>query len=169
MKLSTRKLAVSSVMAALIFVITFLIHIPVPGTQSAYINPGDAIIYLSAYIIGGIPAMLAAGIGSMLADIAGTAAVYAPITLLVKAVMGLVCGYMTVKPSFSRFIWACVTGGAIMVGGYGVFEYLYFGLAYMGASLPFNIIQWAAGVAIAIALYKPALRMRNMYHFRREL
>lgn len=169
MHLTTRKITVSAVMAALIFIITFLIHIPVPGTSAAYINPGDAIIYLSAYIIGGVPAMFAAGIGSMLADIAGNAVVYAPATLVIKAVMGLVCGYMTVKPSLSRFVFACIVGGAVMVGGYGLFEYFYFGLAYAAGSVLFNLIQWAAGMAIAVVLYKPAVLMRKTYRFRKEL
>lgn len=169
MKLTTRKLTVSAVMAALVFIITFLIRIPVPGTAAAYINPGDAVIFVAAYIIGGVPAMFAAGIGSMLADIAGNSIVYAPATLVIKALMGLVCGFMTWKPAFSRFLAASVAGGAIMAGGYALFEYFAFSSAYMAGSVPFNLIQWAAGVIIAVVLYKPAVMMRKNYRFRREM
>ena len=167
MNLSTRKLAVSSVMAALIFIITFTVKIPV-FSQGAYVNLGDTIIYLTSFILGGVPALFAAGIGSLLADIAGGAVVYAPATLIIKAAMGLLGGYMTLRPSFFRFTLAAIVCGAIMVAGYGLFEYFTFGAAYAIGSLPFNLIQWGGGAGIAIALYKPALKIRSTFHFRRE-
>ncbi len=170
MKLSTRRLAVSSVMAALIFVITFLIRIPVPALAGggAYVNLGDSFIYCAAYMLGGIPAMFAAGIGSMLADVAGGAFIYAPATLVIKGVMGLACGIMMSKPSFGRFFAASVIGGAIMAGGYGIYEFFVFGAAYALTSVPFNLIQWGGGVGIALILYLPFSRMRKSFRFREE-
>ena len=112
MKLTTRKLAVSSVMAAVIFVITFSIRIPVPGLAGgAYLNVGDSLIYCAAFMLGGVPAMFAAGIGSLLADIAGGALIYAPATFIIKGMMGLTCGAMLAKPSFGRFVFASIVGG----------------------------------------------------------
>lgn len=169
MKLTTRKLTVSAVMAALIFVFTFLVHIPVPGLASAYLNPGDSLIYLAGFMLGGIPAMFAAGIGSALADLASNSTVYAPATLVIKGTMGLICGYLMFKPSFSRFLFVSVLGGAIMVAGYGLYELFIFGLPYALTSLPFNCIQWVGGIIIALALYKPFTKMRRAFHFRKEL
>lgn len=169
MKLSTRRLAVSSVMAALIFVLTFSIRIPVPALAGgAYINLGDSLIYCAAYMLGGIPAMFAAGIGSMLADIAGGALIYAPATLAVKGAMGLVCGALLIRNTFGRFVLASAIGGAIMVAGYGVYELFVFGAAYALTSLPFNLIQWGGGVGIALLLYMPFSKMRRSFRFREE-
>ncbi len=169
MKLSTRKLAVSSVMAALIFILTFSIRIPVPGLAGgAYLNLGDSLIYCAAFMLGGVPAMFAAGIGSLLADVAGGALIYAPATLVIKGMMGLACGAMLVKPSFGRFVFASVVGGAIMVAGYGVYEFFVFGTAYTLASLPFNLIQWGGGVGIALLLYLPFSKLRRTFRFREE-
>jgi uncharacterized membrane protein len=61
---------------------------------------------------------------------------------------------------FSRFVVACVAGGAIMVAGYGLYEYLFFGAGVAAASLPFNLIQWAGGVIIALPLYKVVKSIR---------
>ena len=169
MKLSTRRLAVSSVMAALIFVLTFSIRIPGPVLAGgAYINLGDSLIYCAAFMLGGIPAMLAAGIGSMLADIAGGALIYAPATLVIKGIMGLVCGIMMLKLSFGKFVFASIIGGAIMVCGYGIYEFFVFGAAYALTSLPFNLIQWSGGVGIALLLYLPFSKMRKSFRFREE-
>jgi uncharacterized membrane protein len=169
MKLSTRKLAVSSVMAALIFVLTFSIRIPVPGLAGgAYLNLGDSLIYCAAFLLGGIPAMLAAGIGSLLADIAGGAMIYAPATFVIKGLMGLACGAMLTKATFGRFALASLIGGGIMVAGYGIYELFVFGSAYALVSLPFNLIQWGGGVAIAFLLYLPFSKMRTMFRFRED-
>lgn len=169
MKLSTRKLAVSSVMAALIFVLTFSIRIPVPALAGgAYLNLGDSLIYCAAFTLGGIPAMFAAGIGSMLADIAGGALIYAPATLVIKGLMGLACGAMLTKASFGRFVFASVAGGGIMVAGYGIYELFVFGAAYALTSLPFNLIQWGGGVAVALLLYLPFSKMRGTLRIRED-
>ena len=169
MKNSTRRLTVSAVMAALVFVLTLSIRIPVPALAGgAYINLGDSLIYCAAFILGGVPAMFAAGIGSMLADIAGGALIYAPATLVIKGAMGIVCGTLMFKGSFAKFVFASVVGGAIMVAGYGLYEIFVFGTAYALTSLPFNLIQWAGGVGIALLLYVPFSKMRRSFRFREE-
>ena len=140
-----------------------------PGLAGgAYLNLGDSLIYCAAFMLGGIPAMFTAGIGSMLADIAGGALIYAPATLIIKGLMGLACGAMLVRPSFGRFVFASVLGGAIMVAGYGVYELFVFGAAYALTSLPFNLIQWGGGVAVALLLYLPFSKMRRSFKFREE-
>lgn len=75
MKDSKLKLVtLSALFAALCCVATMIIRIPTIGTNG-YVNIGDAIVLLSAWIIGGPYGALAAGIGSGLADLlAGYAA-----------------------------------------------------------------------------------------------
>ncbi len=159
----TKTLAVSGIMAALIFVFTALVHIPVPGnTSGAYMNIGDSVIYCSGMLVGAPWAAAASGIGSMLADILLGGGIYIPATLVIKALMGLVCALLMKKAGLPKFILACVLGGAIMVAGYGIFEWVAFGWTYAVGTLVFNLIQWAAGVAVAVALYYPVNRTKGL-------
>lgn len=157
----TKTLVISSMLAALIFVITFLVAIPVPKT-SAYVNIGDSVIYCAGMLVGAPWAAAAAGIGSMLADWAVGVPIYMPATLIIKALMGFVCAKLTKKGGLPRFVLSCVLGGAIMVAGYAAYEWALNGWAYMIAAIVGNLIQWAAGVAGATALYYPVKRIRSL-------
>ena len=64
-----------------------LIRIPTP--LKGYINLGDAIVLLCAFLLPPSYAFFAAGIGSMLADIFSGYAVYAPATFIIKGLMAL--------------------------------------------------------------------------------
>jgi len=155
----TRDLTFAAVSAALIFVVTRLAMVPVPATQ-AYVNAGDLLIYICAFLFGGPAAGISAALGSALADLAGGYAVYAPATFVIKGLMGLVAGFIIgKKPAFVPFLIACLAGGVIMAGGYALFENLMFGAEYMLAALPGNLIQAACGVA-ACAFYAPLKRLR---------
>ena len=152
----------AGICAALIFVVTFLIKIPVPISMSgAYINLGDTIIYIVAFLINPIFAMLAAGIGSAIADMMFGAGVYILPTLFIKGLMGLACAMICKDGSFKRFVLACVVGGIIMVVGYGAFEAIAFGLSVAIANLPYNLIQFTGGIIAAIAFYKVLPRLKK--------
>jgi uncharacterized membrane protein len=56
-----------------------------------------------------------------------------------------------------RFVLASILGGAIMVGGYAIFEAFLFNMNQAIASVPFNCIQWAGGVVAAVVLF-PAVK-----------
>lgn len=157
----TKSLVISSILAALIFVFTFLVRIPV-NTSGAYMNIGDSVIYCSGMLVAAPWAAAAAGIGSMLADVLLGGGIYIPATLVIKALMGLVCALMMKKAGIGKFMLACVIGGAIMTAGYGAFEWALFGWTYAAGTLPFNLIQWAAGVAVAVALYYPVKRTKGL-------
>jgi len=155
----TRSLVITSMLAALIFVITFLVAIPVPST-SAYVNIGDSVIYCAGMLVGAPWAAAAAGIGSMLADWAFGVPIYMPATLIIKALMGFTCAKIMKKGKFPLFVLACVIGGAIMVVGYGLYEVAFMGgWGYVTVTLVANLIQWAGGVAGAVALYYPVRRI----------
>ena len=155
----TKSLVISSMMAALIFIITFQVAIPVPST-SAYVNMGDSIIYCTGLLLGAPWAAVAAALGSALADWAIGFPVYIPATLIIKGLMGFICAKMMKHAKLPRFILACVLGGAIMVVGYGTYEVILMGgWGYASATIVPNLIQWAGGVAGAIALYYPMKRI----------
>lgn len=87
---STKTLVLTGMMTALVFISTVAIRIPVPFTQG-YIHAGDTMIFVSAAILGPIPGMIAAGVGSALADLMGYPQWVIP-TLLIKGIMGYLMG-----------------------------------------------------------------------------
>ncbi|MGI6153187.1 MAG: ECF transporter S component [Christensenellaceae bacterium] len=160
-KEKTNKLTMMAVFTALVFVVTFLVRIPVPGTGGAYLNFGDVVIYIAAFTIGGPYAAVAAALGSMLTDVVAGAAVYALPTLIIKGAMALVFGMIVKKRSFARYALASAVCGGVMACGYGLYEYAMFGAEYMLAALPFNLIQWAGAAAAACAFYPAARRIQK--------
>lgn len=78
------------VLTAIVTVATMFLSIPIPGFSGAYMNAGDAAVYLCAYMIGGWWGAACAGIGSALADILLGAMVYAPATFIIKGCMALI-------------------------------------------------------------------------------
>jgi uncharacterized membrane protein len=160
-----KKITYSAIAAAIIFIVTWTIKLPVPATSGAYINLGDSMIYLSAYLLGGPIGAIAAAVGSALADTAAGAGVYIPATFVIKGLIGLIFGYMLKKKSFPMYAIACVLGGAVMTAGYALYETAVFGFAYAVVSLPFNLIQWAGSIIVAIVLYPMAARIYKAAHF----
>jgi len=161
-KIKLKDIAITGICAALIFVVTFLIKIPVPVTATgAYINLGDTIIYIVAFLINPVFAMLAAAIGSALADILLGAGVYIIPTFIIKGLMGLLCAMINKNNSFKRYLIACVVGGVIMVVGYSSFEAVMFGISVALANLPYNLIQFAGTIIVAIVFYKVLPRLKK--------
>lgn len=154
--MNTKKLVMISMMAAIIFVITWTIKIPLPFSSSGgYINLGDAAIYFSGAMLGPLGGFFAAAVGSALADVLGGAMIYALPTFFIKGLMGLVCGYIMLKrQSFKAFVAAALIGGLIMVSGYFIFEYFMMDKVYAVAALPFNVIQWLGSSIMALPLFK---------------
>jgi uncharacterized membrane protein len=112
--------------------------------------------------------MIAAAVGSALADLSLGYAYYMLPTAIVKGLMGFVCGRLMEKETFRRFLFAAIIGGAIMVCGYAAFDIALisinqgaanFSLAF--AAIPFNLIQWAVGVAIAAVFYPAVPRIKR--------
>jgi len=157
----------TALMAAVIFVLTFVIRVPVGG-GGGYINIGDAGVYVAAALLGGPAGMIAAAIGSALADLSAGAALYILPTAIVKGLMGLVCGMLMKRDGFGRFLAASAVGGAIMVSGYFASDIVIASLNMAAvnttlaiASLPPNIVQLVCGVAVAAAFYPAVVRIKK--------
>ena len=86
--LSVKKLTLAGVMAALVFVMTYVPKVPVPVT-GGYVHLGDGAIFLAALLLGplGIPA---AALGSGLSDLLGGYMVYVLPTMVIKALVALI-------------------------------------------------------------------------------
>ncbi|MDR1774903.1 MAG: ECF transporter S component [Actinomycetes bacterium] len=154
------KLVHTALFAALIFALTFLVRVPIPLTSGGYVNLGDTAVFLAAALIGGPAAAVAAGVGSALADVAAGYALYAPATLVIKALMGLVCGALVARrPGVRAFVVAALVAGAVMVVGYALYESALYGVRYALLAAGFNCIQWGASVLCAGLLYPVARRV----------
>lgn len=162
-RFGTREVAASGVMAALVCVATFLITIPIPAT-GGYFNIGDGMIMVAALTFGPIVGGVAGGVGSALSDILSGYSYFAPFTLIVKGIEGLLAGWIISRrrnPGLSTLVPAWIIGGLEMVAGYFVVEafVMNLGIASASAELPANFTQLAVGgiVGIPVSL---ALRTR---------
>jgi len=151
----------TAMIMCMIMVMTFLPRIPVPATQG-YVHLGDCMIFFGVLVLGWKLGAVAAGFGSMLADIIGGYGAYAPFTLVVKAVMAAVVGLFiqrAIEHGFTGMkmkimeITGMVIGGGAMVAGYYLTESLMYGSFITPlAAVPMNIVQFVTGVVLATAL-----------------
>ncbi len=167
MNQNLRKVLVGAMLAALVCVVTFAVRVPIPMTQGAYVNLGDAVVYLGSFFSCNLVTALGLGLGSALADLLAGAAVYAIPTLLVKTSMALLAMLIFKKSkSFRGYLMGSVAAGLVMVAGYFICESVLFGVATAAASIVGNLIQLAGGVALSApvwyALKKFALTERAM-------
>ncbi len=149
----TKRLVLCGLFGAIVMVVTMLVRIPLPFVSAgSYINAGDSVIYAAAVVLGGPWGAAAAGIGSMFADLLVGAAMYAPGTLVIKALMGLAVGLLAGRESrLPRLLLAMSLGGVIMVAGYALYEAVLIGPAWL-ASVPYNLLQLVGGVALGLPL-----------------
>ena len=80
----TQELVFTALMTALVFVATYLPHIPIP---LGYAHLGDAVIFLLALLTPRRSALFSACVGSALADLLGGFAIWIVPTLIIKFVM----------------------------------------------------------------------------------
>ena len=159
-----QKIVLTALFAALTYVATNISHIPTPGTNG-YINLGDCIVLLGAFLLGPLYGALAGGIGSMLADLLLGYVTYAPGTFLIKGLMGLCAAllFRTLRGKTGSLL-ASILGGiaaeCIMVFGYFAYEstLLGYGVAAV-ASIPSNAIQGVAGLVLGVVLYQALSRV----------
>ena len=83
-EITTQELVFTALMTALVFVATYLPHIPIP---LGYAHLGDAVIFLLALLAPRRSALFAACCGSALADLLGGFAIWIVPTLIIKFVM----------------------------------------------------------------------------------
>lgn len=162
-----RKLVFAAFFAAVIFLGTFVIKIPIPN---GYIHFGDGFIYVAAALLPIPYAMAAAAVGGLLADLIAGFAAYAPFTAVVKLLIALVVGliarnnafvgrlrgHSTQTGGFVPLIAASIAGGAVNVGGYFATDCILYGLAAAVSSCPMNCLQSAFGIVVFF-LFLPIL------------
>lgn len=157
-----RLLTLAGVLTALTTVATIVIQIPTP--TKGYVNLGDTIVNISAWILGGTYGAAVAGIGSAFADIITGYAIYAPATLIIKALMAVVCfnvyGLCTKKcNSFVSRIVSVIISEIVMIVGYDVFTgFMYHSVKTAVLAIPEFAVQGIMGAAVSVVLYECILK-----------
>ena len=159
-KFSVKKLTMAGVMAALVFVMTYVPKVPVPVT-GGYVHLGDGAIFLSVLLLGPM-SIPAAAIGSGLADVLGGYMVYALPTMAIKALMALIAWKAWREGSPLRAVAAFILAEAAMVAGYFAFESAMYGAAAAWAAVGANCIQGIAGVVLGLVCHGLYPRMKRM-------
>ena len=162
----TRMLVMAGLFAALGCVATMVLQVPSP--TGGYMNLGDTVVILGAYLLGPVYGAIAGGVGPALADLLSGYGIYVPATLVIKALMGLAAALL--YRALGKKSWAPVVCGvaaeAIMVVGYWLFDGILMGsLAGSAAGLPSNFVQAAFGLVVSTLL---ALALRKSGYVRRE-
>ena len=81
----TRAMVMTALLAALSCAATMAIRIPSP--TGGYMNLGDTVVLLGAYLLGGAYGAAAGAIGPALADLFSGYLTYVPATLVIKALL----------------------------------------------------------------------------------
>lgn len=146
-----RRLTLTALFAALICVMTFVVHIPLGA--GGYVHLGDGFIYLAAAFLPTPYAMAAAGVGAALADLFAGYPLYMPFTLVIKALMVPV--FTAKKPSVvcSRNIGGSIAAGVICTAGYYLTDVLLYGswVAPLASLFTGNLVQSGAAVVLFLA------------------
>ncbi len=127
---SSLRIATVAVLTAVTFVIGY-VRLPLPATQGIF-TLADIAIFFAAFTFGPFTGAIAGGAGAALIDIIGGTAPYAPISLIVHGLEGLVAGFIAASASKQpgrtlAWILSGVVGTILLAGGYFLAEVLFFG------------------------------------------
>ena len=158
MKTTTKHLCISAVFAALTFVVTFFLQIPIP---LGYFNVGNTVILLGCLMVPMPYGLFFGSIGAALADLISGYAHYTVPTLVIKALMALIFYLFTRKnKSFVRIILATAVSTLIPLLGYTFVGGLFYGGVMAGlAQFPGLAIEYAANLALIIGLSTPIKKL----------
>lgn len=138
-KIRTADIAVTAVMTALVIVFTSFIKVPIGA--GGYIHLGDLMILLSASILPLPFALLSSCVGAALSDVIVGAPIWAPFSLIVKALIVLCFTAKKDKILCARNFIGCGLSCIITVVGYFFSEVIIYGNWGAYVSMPWNLIQ----------------------------
>jgi uncharacterized membrane protein len=149
-KTNIKTICFTALMAALVFVFTFTFKIPI-GAQG-YTHLGDAVIFLSVWLIGSKRACFSAGLGAALADFALGYTIWIVPTFIVKFLTVIVLGIIAehiFKHSTIGYIVGAIVAAGFHIGGYSLAWYILAGKAGVVSAIIPLIIQTVVGVGLA--------------------
>ena len=147
-KKKLRLICISSIFAALVFVVTAYLHIP---TYNGYIHVGDGFIMLSACILPMPYAVCIGAIGALLADVLTGYAIWAPGSVVIKALTAMLFSCKSKKIVSFRNSIMLIPATVICTGGYYLYEVIITG-SFGGAlaGIPGSLIQSVASSLVFV-------------------
>lgn len=147
-----KRATLAGLVCAAVAIATVFAAVPVPGVQGAYANAGDAAVYASAFMLGRSWGVLAAAVGSGLADILPGSALYAPATFVIKGMMAFIAAKLLRKGGMR--IPRLLVSGIVMAAGYFAYECIIYGASVASLSVPANLVQAALGAVLGSIVIK---------------
>jgi len=149
----TKVLVMTALMAAIIFVATYLIRIPNP-TTGGYSHLGDCMIFLAIVILGRRNGSLAAGLGGALSDFLAGAPIWILPTLVIKYVMGFIMGTIikSYPESHKLQLIGAIIGGLFQIIAYTLVKVILIGTEAAVLSIPNVTLQTAFGIVVFMIL-----------------
>ncbi len=167
-RLATTRITLSVVLAAAVTVSTMLIRVPIPAT-AGYLNFGDIMIFASGLLFGSMVGGFAGGVGSAIADIIGFP-LFAPYTLVIKGLEGLLVGWISDGKSLFRDLAGWAAGASVMILGYFVVEAFIMGFGVTAAlvEVPANLLQVGSGAIVGIPVARMLRKRISLHHLIRK-
>jgi len=147
--------------ALLTAISTLLVYFPrFPSPYGGIIHLGDVAIYITAIFFGPFAAAFVGGVGHAIANILFGPQMFAPFTLVIKAIIGIVVGliaYRQKKESLRLWI-SFLCSLAILLIGYFIAAMLLFNAGRIEmAPVPLsfaisNSIQWVTSIGVTLVL-----------------
>lgn len=153
-------------LSALTFVAAMAIHIPYGN--GGVIHLGDSMIFMTAVLFGKKYAAVSGALGMTMFDIMSGYSAWAPYTLVIKAVMGLIAGSIAYSGSAKgnstvKNISGMLMAGIWMVVGYYIAEVIMTGnLIAPVVGITGNAVQFGAGSVIAVVIIT-AIKRTNYF------
>lgn len=114
-----KNMCLSGIFCALIFFFTAYLHIP---SHTGYTHVGDGFIFLAASLLPLPYAIFASSLGAALADCLTGFAIWAPGTLIIKALTVLFFTSRNQKILNKRNLFALFAAALLCCGGYYIYE-----------------------------------------------
>lgn len=172
-----KKIAISNVktqdvvqvalMAALTYIATAVINVPMGSIVKGVIHLGDSMVFLAAVLIGRKKAFLSSAIGMCMFDLFSPYIIWAPFTFFIKGIMAYIAATIAYRKNYDgNNMWnniiAFALAGVWMIAAYygaGVIIMHFvmnvaFGQAFIlsAAEIPGNIVHIVAGIILAVPL-----------------
>lgn len=142
-------MCISGVFSALVFVVTAYLHIP---TYNGYVHCGDGLIILAACILPMPYAVVVGAVGAALADLLTGFAIWAPGSMIIKALIATLFSCNAKKIVTARNLIMLIPAAVISALGYYLYEALITGsLIASLAGIPASIVQAVASSIVFVA------------------